>query len=166
MKIQNCFVIEARCPPNQYFVGRIGSKWIIAMRDKKKITGRKCDKCGITYIPPREYCNKCGAKIADNWVDVGSTGELVNYTIVNYNDKHLPRKAPYILGQIKLDGADTPLNPPRGRLDPLDSIGMKVRPSPECPSTTLITELEPSDAAADPKNDKRIINQRVSPWPR
>lgn len=127
--IKDCFVIEAKMAlPNQYFVGRIGSKWIIAMRDKKKITGLKCEKCSITYIPPREHCNQCGAKIADNWVDVGTTGELVNFTVVRYNDKHTPRKAPYVLGQIKLDGADTPLTHIVADVDPADVfIGMKVK---------------------------------------
>jgi hypothetical protein len=127
--IKDCFVLEAKMAlPNQYFVGRIGSKWIIAMRDKKKIMGLRCEKCKVTYVPPREYCNRCGAKIADNWVDVAATGKLVNYTVVRYNDRHLPRKAPYVLGQIKLDKTDTPLTHIVAGVDPADvHIGMKVK---------------------------------------
>jgi hypothetical protein len=82
----------------------------------------------VTYVPPREYCNRCGAKIADNWVDVAATGKLVNYTVVRYNDRHLPRKAPYVLGQIKLDKTDTPLTHIVAGVDPADvHIGMKVK---------------------------------------
>ena len=38
-----------------------------------------------------------------------NTGEEVNLTVVRYDDRHLPRKAPFILAMIKLDGADTPM---------------------------------------------------------
>jgi hypothetical protein len=114
--------------PNQYFAGRLGSKFIIALRDKKKITGVRCETCSITFIPPREYCEHCWAKISENWVDLGNEGELVNYTVVRYNDKHLPKKAPYILGQIKLTGADTPLTHIVTGVDPRDvRLGMKLK---------------------------------------
>jgi len=147
--IKDCFVLEAKMAlPNQYFVGRIGSKWIIAMRDKKKITGLRCEKCKVTYVPPRVYCNRCGAKIADNWVDVAATGKLVNYTVVRYNDRHLPRKAPYVLGQIKLDKTDTPLTHIVAGVDPADvHIGMKVKAVfAEKPVNTLmeIDHFEPA----------------------
>jgi hypothetical protein len=114
--------------PNQYFAGRLGSKFIIALRDKKKITGVRCETCSITFIPPREYCEHCWTKISENWVDLGNEGELVNYTVVRYNDKHLPKKAPYILGQIKLTGADTPLTHIVTGVDPRDvRLGMKLK---------------------------------------
>jgi hypothetical protein len=125
----NCFVLEGKMAlPNQYFVGRLGSKFIIDLRDKKKITGVRCEKCSKTFIPPREYCEFCWTKIADRRVDLGNEGELVNYTVVRYNDKHLPKKAPYILGQILLPGADTPLTHIVSGIDPKDvRVGMKVK---------------------------------------
>jgi segregation and condensation protein B len=52
-------------------------------------------------------------KIADNRVELGTEGELVNFAVVRYGGRHLPKKPPYILGQIRLDGADTPLTPAR-----------------------------------------------------
>ncbi|HOK07926.1 MAG TPA: Zn-ribbon domain-containing OB-fold protein [Syntrophales bacterium] len=129
MDLKDCFVVEAKMAlPNQFFVGRIGSRWIIAMRDQKKIMGLRCEKCGVTYVPPREQCHRCWSWIADNWVEVGTTGELVNYTVVRYNDKHTPKKAPYVLGQIRLAGADTPLTHIVGDVDPADVYpGMKVQ---------------------------------------
>ena len=100
----NCFVLEGKMAlPNQYFAGRLGSRFIIALRDRKKITGVRCEKCKKTFIPPREYCEQCWTKIADKLGGSGNEGELVNYTVVRYGDRHLPKKAPYILGQIKLD---------------------------------------------------------------
>lgn len=108
--IKECFVLEGKMAlPNQYFAGRVGSKFIISLRDDNKILGVKCPVCDKVYIPPREYCEKDLTKLDDNWVEVGNEGTVVYRTIVNYNDKHLPKKAPYILALIKLDGADTPL---------------------------------------------------------
>jgi len=90
--------------PNQYFAGRLGSKFIIALRDKKKDQwGSAARNASKTFIPPREYCEQCWSKIAENWVDLGSEGELGQLTVIRYNDKHLPKKAPYVLGQIQTD---------------------------------------------------------------
>ena len=125
----DCFVMEGKMAlPNTYFVGKLGSKWIIAMRDDKKIRGVKCKKCDKVFIPPREHCEKCWSKIDENWVDLKNEGELVNFTVVRYFDKHLPKKPPYVLGQIKLDGADTPLTHIVTGIDPRDvQVGMRVK---------------------------------------
>jgi uncharacterized OB-fold protein len=126
---ENCFVVEGKMSlPNQYFAGRIGSKFIISLRDKQKILGVKCAKCGKVFIPPREYCEHCWTKLADNWVELSSEGKVVNFTVVRYNDKHLPAKAPYVLAQIKIKGADTPLTHIIGEADPDDiRTGMRVK---------------------------------------
>ncbi|MDQ5987053.1 MAG: hypothetical protein CSYNP_02789 [Syntrophus sp. SKADARSKE-3] len=107
---KECTVVPGKMAlPNQYFAGRVGSKFIISLRDSNKILGVRCPKCKKVYVPPVEYCEKDMTKIDENWVELGNEGLIANYTIVNYNDKHLPRKAPYILALIKLDKADTPL---------------------------------------------------------
>ena len=106
---KDCKVMTGKMSlPNQYFAGRVGSKFIIALRDDKKILGVKCTKCNKVFVPPREYCEKCLSKLDENWVELSNEGVIVNYTVVNYNDKHLPRRAPYILALVKVDGADTP----------------------------------------------------------
>jgi hypothetical protein len=129
--------------PNQYFVGRLGSKFIIALRDKKKILGVKCNKCKKVFIPPREYCEHCWVKIDENLVTLGNEGELVNFTVVRYSDKHLPKKAPYILGQIKLQGADTPLTHIVEGIDPRDvHVGMKVKAAFAAKTTNTILDID------------------------
>lgn len=126
---KDCFILEGKMAiPNEYFVGRLGSKFIVALRNEKKILGIRCKKCNKVYIPPREYCEKCWTDISKNWVELVNEGELVNFTIVRYNDKHLPRKAPYILGQIKIDGSDTPLTHVVAGVDPMNvKLGMRVK---------------------------------------
>lgn len=125
----DCFVMPGKMAlPNQYFAGRIGSKFIISLRDSKKILGVRCPQCDKVYIPPREYCEKDLTCLEGHWVELGNQGIVTNYTAVNYNDKHLPRRAPYILAMIKLDGADTPLAHIVEGVQPEQmSIGLKVK---------------------------------------
>ena len=107
---QDCFVLEAGMAlPNQYFAGEIGSKFIIFLREWHKILGVHCPSCNKTFVPPRENCELCWTKLNGNWVEVGSEGEVTSFTVVRYYDKHLPKRPPYILALIKLDGADTAL---------------------------------------------------------
>ncbi len=106
---EDCFVVEGKMSlPNEYFAGRVGSKFIISLRDAHRILGVKCTTCNKVFVPPREYCERCMEKLDEQWVELGNEGVVTNYTVVLYNDRHLPRRAPYILAMIKIDGADTP----------------------------------------------------------
>jgi 3-keto-5-aminohexanoate cleavage enzyme len=106
---EDSFVVEGKMAlPYSYFAGRVGSKFITTIRDQKKIMGVKCPTCNTIYLPPRQVCDKDFTDIRDKWVDVSNTGTVTNFTVVRYDDKHLPRKAPFVLALIKLDGVDTP----------------------------------------------------------
>ena len=104
------YVVEGKLAlPYTYFAGRVGSTFITTIRDKNKIMGVKCNTCNKVFVPPRQTCERCLEDIRDNWVELGNSGEVVNYTVVRYDDKHLPRKAPFAMAMVKLDGADTPM---------------------------------------------------------
>lgn len=106
----NCHVVEGKLAlPYQYFAGRTGSRFLIGLRDEKKIMGVRCDACDKVFVPPRMTCERCFTNIADNWVELGNTGTVTGYTVIRYEEPHQPVKPPYILAQIKLDGADTPI---------------------------------------------------------
>lgn len=128
-KHEHCYVMDGKLAlPYQYFAGRVGSKFIISLRDKKQILGVKCKKCDKVFIPPRQTCAKCMSNLTDSWVEVSDTGEVVNFTVVREDDGHLPMKAPYVIALIKLEGADTPLTHIVGGVDPGEvKIGMKVK---------------------------------------
>ena len=140
----DCFVVPGRMAlPNQYFAGRVGSKFIISLRDRKKIMGVRCPKCRTVYVPPMEYCHRDMTKIDENWIEVGNEGVIANYTVVNYNDRHLPRKAPYVLALIKLDKADTPLTHIVEGIDPeLVTIGMRVKAVFAGQTTNTIRDID------------------------
>ena len=82
---EHAFVVEGKIAlPYQYFAGTVGSKFLVALRDETKILGMKCEKCDKVFIPPRT-------------------------TVIRYEEPYQPKKPPYVLATIKLDGADTPL---------------------------------------------------------
>jgi uncharacterized OB-fold protein len=104
----DAFVIEGKMAlPYQYFAGATGSKFIVALRDAKKILGVRCAKCATTFVPPRQTCERCFAVLSDAWVELESTGEVVGFTVIRYAEPYQPKQPPYVLALIKLDGADT-----------------------------------------------------------
>lgn len=107
---RDCFVVKGKLAlPYQYFAGRTGSRFIISLRDDKKIKGVRCRQCDKVYLPPRSTCEHCFEDLTDSWVEVGPGGEITGFTIIRYEEPHQPVKPPYIQALIKLDGADTPI---------------------------------------------------------
>jgi len=140
----DCFIVEGKLAlPYSYFAGRVGSKFLTTIRNEKRIMGIKCNKCKKVFVPPRQTCDVCMEDIRDNWVDVQNTGEVTNFTVVRYDDKHLPKKAPYILAMIKLDGADTSLvHVVEGMDVGKAKIGMKVRAVFARETTSTILDID------------------------
>ncbi|HQG30476.1 MAG TPA: 3-keto-5-aminohexanoate cleavage protein [Deltaproteobacteria bacterium] len=141
---KDCFTVEGKLAlPYTYFAGRVGSKFITTIRDQKKIMGVRCGTCGKVFIPPRQTCEKCFSDIRENWVDLKNTGTVTNYTVVRYDDKHLPRKAPFVMALIKLDGADTPFVHILEGVDPEKvEIGMKVEAVFAKETTNTILDID------------------------
>lgn len=109
------------------YAGRTGSRFLIELRDNKKIMGTKCPVCGRVYVPARSLCYVC-FKPMDQWVEVSHEGTLMSYTMVYQSEPSHPVKTPFAYGIIKLDGADTGFAHIIGEVNPKDlKIGMKVK---------------------------------------
>ena len=68
---------------------------------------------------------------------------VTNFTVVRYDDKHLPRKAPFILAEIKLAGADTPFMHILDGIKPEEvKIGMKVEAVFAAQTTNTILDID------------------------
>lgn len=113
--------------PYKYFVGRLASHFYTELRDNQKILAMECEKCQLTYVPPRNTCPKCFAKL-DQWKEVGPEGILESWTVTEYSLKIHPVKAPVIYGIVKLDGASTGIVHILGEVDPERlEIGQRVK---------------------------------------
>ncbi len=146
----DCYVQGGKLAlPYTYFAGRVGSTFITTIRDRHQILGVKCPNCNKVFVPPRQTCERCLADIRDNWVALADTGEVVNHTVVRYDDGHLPRKAPFILAMIRLEGADTPLVHIVEGLEP-DQVqpGLKVKAVFSKQPTNTILDIDHFEPAA------------------
>ena len=104
------YTIEGKMAlPYQYFAGATSSKFIVALRDEKKILAVEGKKSGFTYVPPRQVCDRTFENLEDNWVEVKDTGVVTNFTVIRYEEPYQPMKPPFVIALIKLDGADTPI---------------------------------------------------------
>lgn len=98
---------------------------------ERRIVALRCSGCGRRYLPPRPMCGDCRVRLSD-WVPVQDQGVLVGWTVV-----HQPlldgrtgemRPAPYGMGLVRLDGADTTLNHFLAENDPSRlGVGLRVR---------------------------------------
>ena len=71
--------------------GILSSNFCIALRDEKKIMGKKCARCSRTYVPPRKVCPLCFTENAE-WVEVADEGILQSYTVCRRQLASLPRE--------------------------------------------------------------------------
>jgi uncharacterized OB-fold protein len=97
----------------------------------RRIEALRCGGCRRRYLPPRPFCGVCRRPL-DEWVPVADEGVLEAWTVIQ-----LPildgrtgemRAAPYGMGLVRLDGADTTLNHYLAESDPARlAIGLPVR---------------------------------------
>jgi uncharacterized protein len=112
----------------RYYAGKMGSRFFVALRDKKKILASPCRQCGKTFWPPRSICTFCFSELKQT-VEIGPLGTLETFTVVTYDEPIHPRKAPFIYGIVKLDGADTGMAHLIDEVNLEDvHIGMRVKP--------------------------------------
>ena len=87
----------------QYTYGIAGERFFREIKDNAKITGAKCQKCNLIYVPPRIYCERCFEGL-EEWCEIENKGEIYTYTIswVDLDGSRL--EEPVILALVKFDG--------------------------------------------------------------
>jgi hypothetical protein len=68
-----------------------------------KLMGGICQKCKKVHLPPRPYCDKCGAD-KFSWINISSKAKLVTYTIINVAPQQFQNLTPYAVGIVELAG--------------------------------------------------------------
>lgn len=88
----------------RYSLGEVAGKFMAGLREGK-ILASHCSKSGMTYLPPRAYCERSFER-CDEWVSAGSEGVIEASTIVvrGFEGK---RPAPVAIAYVRLDGVDS-----------------------------------------------------------
>jgi uncharacterized protein len=101
---------------SRYTYGLAGERFFRAIQEEGRILGSHCPQCEITYVPGRAFCERCLGEL-DEWVDVGTQGEVHTFTLVyvDHDGNHLeqPRLVAFIrlgdgglihqLGEVEAD---------------------------------------------------------------
>jgi uncharacterized OB-fold protein len=87
-----------------YALGTTVKKFLDGLKEGKIIASR-CTRSGMTYLPPRAYCER-SFEPCDEWVEAGYTGVIEASTIAvrGYEGK---RKPPIAIAFVRLDGVDS-----------------------------------------------------------
>jgi hypothetical protein len=109
-----------------YTLGIVGERFLNEIKQNARIMGNKCKRCGVVYVPPRMYCEKCFEKL-EEWLDVGTKGKVYTYTTA-YVDTDGSRLAkPVIYALIKFGNTCGGLVHKLGGVKPNEvRIGMHV----------------------------------------
>jgi len=87
-----------------YSIGKVAGKFFEGLKHKK-ILATHCSKCGLSFLPPRAYCER-SFEPCDQWIEAGLTGVIEAATIVSAQFENLP-KPPYAIAYVRLDGVST-----------------------------------------------------------
>ncbi|MEW6264146.1 MAG: Zn-ribbon domain-containing OB-fold protein [Thermodesulfobacteriota bacterium] len=87
-----------------YTYGRAGEAYFRSLKEKGVFTGARCDRCGITYVPPRIYCEKCFDRLEDRYLEVSFRGTVHTFTVLYRNLDGSEKETPLIMAMVALDG--------------------------------------------------------------
>lgn len=88
-----------------YTYGLAGEKFFREIKDRGTFVATKCDKCNVTYVPPRIYCERCFAELG-NYKDVGTKGTVETYTICHESLEGKRLSKPEVIACVRIDGTD------------------------------------------------------------
>jgi uncharacterized OB-fold protein len=110
---------------NRYTYGLAGEKFFRTLKDEGRILGTYCKHCDQTYVPAAIFCERCLARL-DDWLDVGTSGEVLTFTLLNVNVDGSFRENPEIIAFIRF--GDGGLIHRLGEIQPDQvEIGMEVQ---------------------------------------
>ena len=133
----------------QYTAGLSQSRFLQGIA-QGKFMGQRCPVCHQVYVPPRGSCPTDGVATTDP-VELGNSGTVTTYCVVNVPFQGQSIEIPYICAQILLDGANLSF---MGLLQeiPTDQIRMGMRveavwvePGELTPSLASVKYFRPVD---------------------
>jgi len=129
----------------RYPAGDTATRFFAALRERR-ILATRCSASGISYLPPRAYCER-SFQPCDDWIEAGSQGTIEAATIVSAAFENLP-PPPYAIAYVRLDGVDTALlNFVRGLdLQDVEAAARRLRPGAR---VRVVFKAEPEGRITD-----------------
>ena len=90
---------------SRYTAGIAGERFFREIKDQGRLTGTRCEVCGLTYVPAAMFCERCFAEL-EEWVEVPARGKVFTYTVLHRDLDDKPLEPPAVLAYVKLDGAN------------------------------------------------------------
>jgi hypothetical protein len=87
--------------------GRARSDFLRGLAEGR-IRGQRCPVCRKVYLPPKGVC-PTDAHSTDEIVELGHTGTVTTFCVVNIKFSPRAPELPYVCAQVLIDGAHTPL---------------------------------------------------------
>lgn len=91
--------------PYTWWAGETAGRFLVSLREEKKILGTRCGSCGKVYVPARKSCSRCFVEM-EEWVEVGGEGVIEAFTVVRYAHPVQPVSPPFAYVLVRLDGSD------------------------------------------------------------
>ena len=85
---------------NRYTYGLAGERFFRAIKEEGKILGTHCSTCDFTYVPATQFCERCLSQL-DEWVDMGTVGQVHTFTLLNVNYDGTMRNKPDVIAFIR-----------------------------------------------------------------
>ena len=85
---------------NRYTYGLAAEQFFRTLKEEGHFMGTYCPHDDHTYVPAAAFCERCLSKL-DQWVDVGTIGDVVTYTFLQVSLDGSPLEKPEIVAFIR-----------------------------------------------------------------
>ncbi len=88
-----------------YTAGVAGERFLRELKENGRIVAARCPECKVSFVPPRQYCERCFSATTD-WTPLSGRGAVYTYTLVGVDLDGNPLPAPVPVAMIALEGAE------------------------------------------------------------
>lgn len=90
----------------RYTLGAAGARFFETLKRKGMLAATRCAADGITYLPPRLYCEECFADLEGTWLEVAPRGRVHTFTVVHLDREGRRLAKPEVAAYVRIDGTD------------------------------------------------------------
>jgi len=127
----------------RYTLGLAGERFFRALKNEGKILASKCPECGVWFLPPAIFCERCFSKM-EEWKEVGLSCQVKSWTIAHYGLDGKRLIEPVIYAFLAWEGVEGGLIHKLGEVKPEEvHKGMRVKAvlAPKNKRKGLITDI-------------------------